>query len=328
MFGAGIWFENALMQIVLRHLVDIDVRDPMHRYLLTEVADECRHSMMFGEFIRRAGTPAYGPTRDVAMAQGPSGRALSYLAILAIEELLDFANRASMRDDRVHPMVRQISKLHVLEEARHVSFAKSYISESWPTLDAVEQEAVRTIAPALVAEIVELSLDPHVFEHLSIADGYEIAKANPAYRANVVDGLGKLTSFLTEVGIIVDPESWIELGLAGVDEPDRPSERHERQRNTEQFDPGLDGSDAADLGSCEGGLPIPTLPGASGRIPRLEDQLTTRVEAVLNRTERGQPVIVIDEDLSDVARHRDRIDGRLRERLDGPEVPANAIALT
>ncbi|MBA2387688.1 MAG: diiron oxygenase, partial [Acidimicrobiia bacterium] len=44
LLGAGIWFENALMQIVLRHLVDIPVTDPMHRYLLVEVADECRHS--------------------------------------------------------------------------------------------------------------------------------------------------------------------------------------------------------------------------------------------------------------------------------------------
>jgi hypothetical protein len=215
MFGAGIWFENALMQIVLRHLVEIDVCDPMHRYLLTEVADECRHSMMFGEFIRRAGTPSYGPTRDVDMVQGASGRAMSYLAILAIEELLDFANRASMRDDRVNPMVRQISKLHVLEEARHVSFAKSYISECWPSLDTDEQAAVRGIAPALVAEIVELSLDPEVFDHLGITDGYEIARANPVYRANVIDGLDKLTTFLTEVGIIDDADSWIERGLVG-----------------------------------------------------------------------------------------------------------------
>lgn len=213
MFGAGIWFENALMQIVLRHLVEIDVCDPMHRYLLTEVADECRHSMMFGEFIRRAGTPSYGPTRGFDMVQGASGRAMSYLAILAIEELLDFANRACMRDDRIHPMVRQISKLHVLEEARHVSFAKSYISESWPSLDSADQDAVRAIAPALVAEIVELSLDPEVFTTLGIINGYEIAKANPTYQANVVDGLGKLTTFLAEVGIIDDPASWIERGL-------------------------------------------------------------------------------------------------------------------
>ena len=60
-FAAGIWFENALMQVVLRHLTDIDVTDPIHRYLLIEVADECRHSAMFGEYIRRAGTPSYAP---------------------------------------------------------------------------------------------------------------------------------------------------------------------------------------------------------------------------------------------------------------------------
>ena len=59
--GAGIWFENGLMQIVLRHLAELPVTDPAHRYLLVEVADECRHSTMFGEYIRRAGTPAYAP---------------------------------------------------------------------------------------------------------------------------------------------------------------------------------------------------------------------------------------------------------------------------
>ena len=38
--AAGIWFENKLMQIVLRHLAELPVTDPSHRYLLVEVADE------------------------------------------------------------------------------------------------------------------------------------------------------------------------------------------------------------------------------------------------------------------------------------------------
>lgn len=213
MFGAGIWFENALMQIVLRHLTEIDVRNPMHRYLLTEVADECRHSMMFGEYIRRAGTPAYAPVRDAVVGEGAGGRAMSYIAILAIEELLDYANRATMRDDRLHPVARQISKLHVLEEARHVSFAKSYLTECWPSLAGDEQSFVKAVTPDLVAEIATLSLDPAVFDHLGIIDGYEIAKANPVYKANVIDGLAKLTSFLDGLGVIDDPAPWIEHGL-------------------------------------------------------------------------------------------------------------------
>lgn len=213
LLAAGIWFENALMQIVLRHLAEIDVTDPMHRYLLIEVADECRHSAMFGEYIRRAGTPSYGPDRPVLIDETSSGRALSYLLILAIEELLDHANRAAMRDERVHLVSRQIAKLHVLEEARHVSFAKSYLAEVWPTLDANDQATVRLAAPELVAEIVSLSLDPKVFEHLGIADGASIARANPHHRANVIAGLSKLTSFLDQLGIIDDEARWIELGI-------------------------------------------------------------------------------------------------------------------
>ena len=195
LFAAGIWFENALMQIVLRHLVDIDVKDPIHRYLLIEVADECRHSAMFGEYIRRAGTPSYAPCRPVVIDETDSGRALSYLLILAIEEMLDHVNKATMRDDRVHEITRQISRLHVLEEARHVSFAKSYLGEVWPTLDH-EQQAT------------------DVFDQLGISDGADAARSNPQHRATVVAGLSKLTSFLREIGII-DPTDtrWAELGL-------------------------------------------------------------------------------------------------------------------
>jgi hypothetical protein len=213
MFAAGIWFENALMQIVLRHLTEIDVTDPTHRYLLIEVADECRHSAMFGEYIRRAGTPSYRPDRPVIFDDTHSGRLLSYLLILAIEELLDFANRAAMRDDRVHPIARQISRLHVLEEARHVSFAKSYLAETWPTLDDEERRTVRNAAAVLVADVVSLSLNPDVFTHLGVDGGAEIALSNPHHRANVIDGLAKLTGFLTELGVIDDATPWVELGL-------------------------------------------------------------------------------------------------------------------
>ena len=215
MLGAGIWFENALMQIVLRHLLDIPVTDPAHRYLLIEIADECRHSTMFGEYMRRAGTPAYGPTRPVDLDDTSSGRALSYLLILAVEELLDFMNRATMRDERVHPVSRQIAKLHVLEEARHVSFAKTYLAEVWPTLDPADRQVVVDTAAALVAGIVELSLDGAVYDDLGIADGLAIARANPQYHATVIAGLAKLTGFLSDVGIIDEASrpTWAALGL-------------------------------------------------------------------------------------------------------------------
>jgi hypothetical protein len=217
--GAAIWFENALMQVILRHLIEVPVTDPSHRYLLVEVADECRHSTMFGEFIRRAGTPAYGPTHPVII-DDMGRRAMSYLLTLTIEELLDHTNRVTMRDERVHPVSRQMAKLHVLEEARHVSFAKTYLAEVWPQLSDEEQRELAGVAPAMVAAVVELNLDPKVYETLGIDGGLEQALANPAYRQVVIDGLAKLTGFLTEVGMIDDTNrsAWVERGLVAVAE--------------------------------------------------------------------------------------------------------------
>jgi hypothetical protein len=217
--GAGIWFENVLMQAVLRHLAELPVTDPSHRYLLVEVADECRHSTMFGEFIRRAGTPAYGPAvSPIDVGDLPGGRAMSYLLILAVEELLDYINRATMRDERVHPVSRQIAKLHVLEEARHVSFAKTYLAEVWPSMNDAERATVADTAAALVSVVADLSVDPAVYDHLDIERGLEIARTNGQHRAVIVAGLAKLTTFLTELGVIDDAHrtSWVEIGLVAA----------------------------------------------------------------------------------------------------------------
>ncbi len=214
--GAGIWFENVLMQAVLRHLAEVPVTDPAHRYLLVEVADECRHSTMFGEFIRRGGTPPYRPAHgSLDVDDLPGRRATSYLLILAVEELLDHINRKTMRDDRVHPVSRQIAKLHVLEEARHVSFAKTYLSEVWPQLANEERTGIADAAPALVAAVAEFSIDPAVYEHLGIEDGALVARGNPHHRAVIVEGLAKLTGFLAEIGVIDDERrpAWAALGL-------------------------------------------------------------------------------------------------------------------
>lgn len=216
--GAGIWFENLLMQAVLHHLAELPVTHPAHRYLLVEVADECRHSTMFGEFIRRAGTPAYRPsqTGGFSGADGlPGGQAMSYLLILAVEELLDAANRSTMKDERVHAVSRQVARLHVLEEARHVSFAKTYLAEVWPNLSQEERDAAAELAPAAVAAVAGFTVDPDVYRTLQIVDGEALARANPHHRAKIVEGLAKLTRFLTEIGVIDDEHrhAWEQLGL-------------------------------------------------------------------------------------------------------------------
>lgn len=52
----GIWFEIILMQLLVRHIYDKSLTSSHVRYALTEIADECRHSMMFARMIEKAST--------------------------------------------------------------------------------------------------------------------------------------------------------------------------------------------------------------------------------------------------------------------------------
>jgi hypothetical protein len=66
-----------------------------------------------------------------------------------------------------------------------------------------------------VSTIANFTVDPEVYRALGIEDGASLAGANPHHRARIVEGLAKLTGFLTELGLIDDAHrsTWETLGL-------------------------------------------------------------------------------------------------------------------
>src|SRR5215831_8920975 len=122
--SAGIWFETILMQMLIRHYYDQNPTSQHAQYALTEVADECRHSVMFGRLIARLGCPPYPATRRdqflgrflKTTATGPH----MFASILIAEEILDAFQREIMADETLQPLIRTVARIHVVEEARHV----------------------------------------------------------------------------------------------------------------------------------------------------------------------------------------------------------------
>jgi hypothetical protein len=78
--GLGVWFETILMQLLVREYYRQDPTAAHAQYALTEIADECRHSVMFGWMIARLGCPVYRVDRRndllgkviAATARGPA----------------------------------------------------------------------------------------------------------------------------------------------------------------------------------------------------------------------------------------------------------------
>jgi hypothetical protein len=115
----GIWFEVILMQLLLKEIYRGDPTTSHVQYALTEIADECRHSTMFGKAIAHFGLPAYGPRKLLhrlgkllpVVGYGPA----LYGSVLIVEEVLDRFQREAMADEHVQPMIRMVNRIHVLE---------------------------------------------------------------------------------------------------------------------------------------------------------------------------------------------------------------------
>ena len=74
--------------------------------------------------LPKAALSCGAPSRPTVRCAQPIGTLAAYAAILVAEEVLDVMQRDWMRDERVVPFVRTINNIHVVEESRHMKFAR------------------------------------------------------------------------------------------------------------------------------------------------------------------------------------------------------------
>ena len=165
--SVGLWFEIVLMQVLLKDVYRSDPTDPRTHFLLTEIADECRHSTMFGRAIGAHGVPAYGPRPQIRrlarifplIARGAG----AYASILIGEEPVDRWQREQMNDERIQPLIRMVSRIHVLEEARHVTFAREELERSVARMGRTERLLQQTVTAQAAFVMMRSLVHPDVY---------------------------------------------------------------------------------------------------------------------------------------------------------------------
>src|SRR3954449_5001806 len=180
----GIWFEVILQQMMLRDIYTKDVTTPRFQWALTEIADECRHSIMFARGAAKLDAPPYKPPRPV-VELGRAFKALAfgetaYAAILVAEEVLDVMQRDWMRDDRVVPFVRTINNIHVTEESRHMTFARVETRERMKNAGFVRRQISAVAVAAAGYFIVSSMWNKEIYAKA----GLDVQRARREAKAN------------------------------------------------------------------------------------------------------------------------------------------------
>jgi hypothetical protein len=207
----GIWFEMILQQMILRDQYVQPHGNAEFQFALTEIADECRHSLMFARACQKMGVPTYLPDRkSIELGRGfkalATGEA-AYAGILVAEEILDVMQRDWMRGENVQPIVRTTSKIHVVEESRHMKFARQEVRDALRTAGPVRRRASSVLVAAAAYFIVTNMVNPAVYA----AAGLDVERAVAAARDNehrktmLRTSSRHLMAFLGEVGLLTKP---------------------------------------------------------------------------------------------------------------------------
>ena len=217
----GIWFEIILMQLLVRHIYDKPVTSNHVRYALTEIADECRHSMMFGRMIQWGRAPNYPVPRVyhnlARVLKTVSTTPGSFAATLLGEEILDWMQRLTFPDERVQTLVRGVTRIHVVEEARHVRYAREELRRQMVTAPRWEREFTRLSCGEAARVFSVCFVNPQVYENVGLDRREAVAQVRASgHRTEVMQtGAKRLTDFLDDIGVLngVGRRLWKSSGL-------------------------------------------------------------------------------------------------------------------
>ncbi|MDT0609156.1 AurF N-oxygenase family protein [Streptomyces lancefieldiae] len=209
--STGIWFEMILQQMVLRDIYAKDPTDDTFQWALTEIADECRHSIMFARGAKKLGAPAYRPRR-VAVELGRVFKTVAfgeaaYAAILVAEEVLDVMQRDWMRDERVVPFVRTINNIHVVEESRHMKFARDETRKRLARAGRIRRQIHSFLIAVASYVIVTSMVNRKVYANAGLDEERAVreAKANEHHKSMMRSSCAGLMEFLSSVGLLTKP---------------------------------------------------------------------------------------------------------------------------
>jgi len=172
----GIKFEAVLNAGFALQIADADPRDPRVTYMLHEIAEETRHQRAFIRLMEQLAPTAVNPfDRPVPRAVVRFGirqfvkmPAMLMVLVLAGEEIPDLLQKLASEHPDTDPLLAAVNRYHRQEEARHLTFARTTMSELWADAGWLERRRIRVLAPFVIGNLFNTFVHPGVYRAVGL----------------------------------------------------------------------------------------------------------------------------------------------------------------
>ncbi len=188
---------------------DKNITQYLHHFL----DEENKHMVMFGEFCHRYIGKVY-PEKKISLpreyAKGEEEVAF-FCKVMVVEELGDYYNTTIEKDERIEPMVREVNRIHHVDEARHLAFGRQHLAEVFEQHRAKWSDEQLTGFRQWLVDYLKASwgdyYNPTMYRDAGLDDGYELrqlAMTHPACAAQRQRASAKLVSYFIKTGLLAE----------------------------------------------------------------------------------------------------------------------------
>lgn len=177
---AGLWLEGIFIERLGQALKNSALAAEQAIYL-HEIREEAGHSLMFLKLMEKSGLPLPPEIRkrprfsDFLGRHAPENSALFWLAVVIGEEVPDKLNRhIRVSRGRVNPLIREMSTLHIIDEARHIAHARSALEASMAKTGRFGKALLAPVVRVLLRQFIDTFYlpKPAVYEAVGLTPGH------------------------------------------------------------------------------------------------------------------------------------------------------------
>jgi hypothetical protein len=205
--------ERPLVQGLVHRMYAKGNTTAINEYLHHFVDEENKHMVMFGEFCNRYIGKVY-PEKKISLertyAKGEEEVAF-FCKVMVVEELGDYYNLVIGADERCDPLVREVNKVHHIDEARHLAFGRLYTAEVFAKHSPNWSPEVLAGFRQWLVDYLKSSwgdyYNPTMYRDAGLADSYELrqlAMSHPAGAEFRKTASAKLVKYFISNGLLTE----------------------------------------------------------------------------------------------------------------------------
>jgi hypothetical protein len=175
------WSESLFCMFMNRYILNRDAQDIERQFLLREIIEECRHQEMFAKTIEKLQGEPIKVTWFQKLVGGFTAKFMPdgvlFVSCIAVEMMADQYGELIRKHNQSYPVLRKVSQLHNIEEARHILYTEIVLKRHFEDIGFLKSTFYSILVLLNMRFFQSIYVRSEIYERIGLSHSKAIRKA-------------------------------------------------------------------------------------------------------------------------------------------------------